>query len=230
MKTITILLITKYLQRNKEYITKRKETYTTTNYLLFITSMFVETTTHYFITTFYNFNSSNFILDFITFIPISFVFEILYDFMHYWIHRLIHTNKTLYQYLHKIHHYKNTPTYLDTYYQHPIDLILSNSIPLIVSILLLNRLTYLQFCLITVYKTAVEIAGHTGKKTYPTSSYPQFPWLPKYLQIELYTEDHDLHHRHLNCNYAKRFSFWDKMFGTYKPTITNNKVFLKYKN
>ena len=221
-KTLIVLFITKYLQRNKDYITNRKETYSVNSYILFSTSMLIETSTHYFITLFHQFIPTNFVFDFITFIPISFIFELVYDFQHYWIHRFAHSNKTVYKYLHKVHHEKVMTTYLDTYYQHPIDLILSNSIPFVITIILLNRFSYLQFCLITIYKTAVEIAGHTGKKTYPTSSFPQLPWLVKYVNIELYTEDHDLHHRHLNCNYAKRLSIWDKMFGTYYPIIDNH--------
>lgn len=222
IKSSIILLITKYLQRNKEYITNRKEIYKIDSYILFLTTMLIETTTHQFITTFYSFNTTSFIYDFVTFIPISFLFELVYDLMHYWVHRFAHTNKFFYKHLHKIHHSKVTTTCLDTYYQHPIDLILSNSIPFIIAILLLTKLTYLQFCLITIYKTAVEIAGHTGKKTFPTSSFPQYQWLPKGLNIELYTEDHDLHHKQLNCNYAKRLSLWDKIFGTYIPGNVNN--------
>lgn len=219
VKTTIILFTTRYLQKNKEYITNRSESNSIDSYLLFTTSMLIETSTHHLITTFHQFKTTNLFFDFITFIPISLLFELIYDFQHYWIHRLVHTNKTLYKHLHKVHHYKVTTTFLDTYYQHPIDLIISNSIPFIISILLLNQLTYLHFCLITIYKTAVEIAGHTGKKTFPTSSFPQFPWLIKYFNMELYTEDHDLHHRHLNCNYAKRLSIWDKLFGTYNSTI-----------
>jgi sterol desaturase/sphingolipid hydroxylase (fatty acid hydroxylase superfamily) len=42
------------------------------------------------------------------------------------------------------------------------------------------------------------------------------PNLPKWLNIELYCEDHDIHHSVNNCNYSKRFSLWDKVFGTFK--------------
>ena len=48
----------------------------------------------------------------------------------------------------------------------------------------------------------------------PTSSFPQCIWLPRLFNIELYTEDHDLHHSRNNCNYSKRFSLWDKIFKT----------------
>lgn len=222
IKTIIILSTTRYLQHKKEYITKRQESHSISNYTYLMTSIFIETSTHYYIISTHKFPTSNLLIELCTFIPISFIFELIYDFMHYWIHRYAHTNKILYKYIHKIHHSRTHTTYLDTYYQHPLDLILSNSIPFILSIFLLNNLTYLHFCLITVYKTAVEIAGHTGKKTYPTSSFPQFPWLVKYLNIELYTEDHDLHHRKLNYNFSKRLSIWDKLFNTYYSDDKNN--------
>lgn len=69
--------------------------------------------------------------------------------------------------------------------------------------------------LIMIYKIFIEISGHSGKKIKATS-FPQFMWLPKIFDIELRTEDHDLHHTLNNCNYSKRFKLWDKIFSTYK--------------
>jgi sterol desaturase/sphingolipid hydroxylase (fatty acid hydroxylase superfamily) len=64
------------------------------------------------------------------------------------------------------------------------------------------------------YKTYIEIAGHCGKEI-NTPSFPQFIWIPRFFDMELYTANHDLHHSSNNCNYSKRFSLWDKVFGTY---------------
>jgi sterol desaturase/sphingolipid hydroxylase (fatty acid hydroxylase superfamily) len=75
-----------------------------------------------------------------------------------------------------------------------------------------------QFSLLLVFKSLVEIGGHLGRCLAPSSSCPQFFYLPKWLGIELYVEDHDLHHTHFNCNYAKRFAIWDKLFGTYRTS------------
>jgi sterol desaturase/sphingolipid hydroxylase (fatty acid hydroxylase superfamily) len=66
-----------------------------------------------------------------------------------------------------------------------------------------------------IYKVYLEISGHLGM--YLTSnSFVQFVWLPRIFGIEMYAKDHYLHHAHNNCNYAKRFTIWDKLFGTYK--------------
>lgn len=219
LKTYILLIMTKWSQRNKEYITDRKEIFTYESALNVCSSVLIETITHISITKFIVFTNRAIICDLLLFIPYSFAFEIIYDFMHYWVHRLFHANKFLYKYVHKKHHIKTNTTCLDTYYQNPIDLILSNSIPFCLSLMILGNVSYFQFILLTIYKTSVEIAGHTGKKTYPTSSFPQFPWLVKYASIELYTEDHDLHHRYLNCNFSKRLSLWDKIFGTYAQNL-----------
>lgn len=155
----------------------------------------------------------------IYFVPISFSFELLFDFFHYWSHRILHSNKYLYKMIHKHHHKFSSPIPLITFYQHPVDLLLSNSIPSFLSFFIINKLfginiSQLLFKLIMNYKTFIEISGHCGKET-KTSSFPQCIWLPRYLNIELYAKNHDLHHTSNNCNYSKRFSLWDKCFGTY---------------
>lgn len=67
-----------------------------------------------------------------------------------------------------------------------------------------------------LFKSFVEISGHSGKKIFPSGSFSQFIWLPKMFDITLYTEDHNLHHDKSDCNFSKRFSIWDKLFGTYE--------------
>ena len=162
-------------------------------------------------------NAHNVMFDLLFFIPVSFAYELIFDFFHYWTHRSLHANKTLYQMLHKKHHKFQYPTALVTYYQHAGDLVLTNSIPNILTLYLLNlvgiTITTFTFNLILVYKMYIEISGHIGKDI-KVSSFIQCNWLSRLLHIELYVKDHDLHHSQNNCNYAKRFALWDKAFGT----------------
>ena len=151
----------------------------------------------------------------LTFIPYSFLFEIIFDLFHYLSHRLLH-HKLLYKYMHKKHHTFLHPIPIITFYQDTFDFLLTNSVPTIFSLLLIPKISYFQFHIIIIYKTYIEICGHCGKKTYPMCSFHQFIWITKWLNICLYTEDHDLHHSLNNCNYSKRFSLWDKVFHTYK--------------
>lgn len=180
-----------------------------------LTSTTVETVTHLFISNNFVYMDRTLYQDVITFIPISFIFEIIFDFFHYMSHRLLHS-KYLYKYCHKVHHKFKHPTSIIAYYQDPLDLIITNSIPTTLALSLTKNISCRQFNALLIYKTFIEISGHCGKFSYPTSSFSQFMWLPKLLQIELYTEDHDLHHSSNNCNYGKRFSIWDKAFNTHK--------------
>lgn len=182
-----------------------------------LSSATIETITHIIINNNYSFNSNNIYIDLVYFIPISFLFELIFDLFHYIGHRTLHS-KHLYKYIHKKHHKFQHPTTIITFYQDPIDIITTNSIPIILTLSIIPKLSYFQFNSIIIYKTYSEICGHLGKKCYPTSSFSQFIWLPKLLNIELYTEEHDLHHSLNNCNYSKRFSLWDKLFGTFKPS------------
>lgn len=206
-----------------------KESYPYEFHVNVVTTTMVEAITYSYITNTISYNGvltlPNF-YDMIYFVPISFVFEICFDFFHYFAHRLLH-HKYIYKYLHKKHHKFKHPTSITTFYQDPIDLIITNSLPTTLSFyILMSYISQFQFHLIIVYKNLIEISGHCGKKLYPTSSFTQFIWLPKYLHIELYTEDHDLHHSLNNCNYAKRFSLWDKIFRTYKtPTMVGYEKF-----
>jgi sterol desaturase/sphingolipid hydroxylase (fatty acid hydroxylase superfamily) len=188
-----------------------------TQYILWFslcTTTLIETMTHTIIL------SSSFLhpQSLLFFIPKSFLFEVVFDLFHYTMHRSLHWD-VLYS-LHKQHHRYNHPEPIHTFYQNPIDLILTNSIPTLLTLFLLQRtcgvsFSELEYNILTVYKIYIEIGGHSGKRLYPTSCFAQFVWLPKWLGIELYSEDHDTHHSLHHCNYGKRFSLWDKVFGTF---------------
>lgn len=213
LRNYLLVNIIDYITRNNKNISNRTLPIESYNYefsYFFISSTLIETITFY-IARLYLVNNNN---DLIYFIPISFIFELIFDFFHYCMHRLVHVNKYLYINFHKIHHKFRYPTSIITFYQHPIDLILSNTIPLFLTLLIIPMSLEL-FTLISVYKIYIEIAGHIGKHTKSTS-FPQLMWLPKILNIELHVEDHDLHHTLNNCNYSKRFTLFDKLFGTYK--------------
>jgi sterol desaturase/sphingolipid hydroxylase (fatty acid hydroxylase superfamily) len=156
----------------------------------------------------------SFIYDLILFLPLSLLYEIIYDFFYYFLHRLFH-HKLIYKYFHKLHHRFKHPTAILTFYQDSFDVFIVTHLPSIFPLFIIPNITHLQFNLILTYKIVVELYGHCGKKMYPLSNFTQFPWLVKYFNIELFAEDHDLHHSINNCNYGKRFSLWDRVFNTY---------------
>ena len=155
----------------------------------------------------------------LVFIPMSLCFEIIFDFFHYWSHRFLHTINLSW---HKTHHsYINLKPAI-TFYQHWMDLLLTNSLPLLFTERIVQSvypLSTFEVSALVTYKIFTEVSGHLGHKGYPTSSFPQCIWLPRLLGIELYCEDHNLHHTNTNYNFAKRFSLWDKVFGTYQSGL-----------
>lgn len=219
IKNYSLIKIIDFGLKNKENISeqKPKEEYKYEFLLNMLQATFIENITiltiqHQYFT--FPITNFNLLTEFIWFIPLSFIFEIIFDFFHYWTHRMAHLN-FIYKYLHKKHHKFAHPSTITTFYQDPIDLLLTNSLPVILTLCIIPKLTFFQFTMILLYKTYIELSGHCGKKLYPVSSFLQFIWFPKLFGIELYAEDHDIHHSVNNCNYSKRFSLWDKMFGTF---------------
>jgi sterol desaturase/sphingolipid hydroxylase (fatty acid hydroxylase superfamily) len=164
--------------------------------------------------------------DIIYLIPISFIFELIFDFFHYWSHRMLHEYPLLYRQFHKKHHQYQQPNVWITFHQHPMDLFFTNLCPTLITFWIMKRyicdISLLQWKWINTYKTYIEICGHTGKDIPKTCGFPQCIWIPKILKIELYTKDHDRHHSENNCNYSKRFIIWDKIFRTFRNEKKTN--------
>lgn len=159
----------------------------------------------------------DYLWDILFFIPKSFIFEIIFDLFHYIAHRAEHKFHIQY---HSIHHSHLHPTLLTTYVHHIGDLILSNVIPFYLTFFLCQKFffsisSYMLFMLY-LSKIYIELCGHSGKDIKHIGSFVQCIWLPQLLGISLYTIDHDNHHLYNYCNYSKRFSLWDRVFGTYK--------------
>lgn len=155
-----------------------------------------------------------------SFIAVSFVLEVIFDFFHYWSHRFLHEKPALYRSLHSNHHHNSNPTVYHTFNDSVFGTVLTNTVPhllalLIFMIIFRRPVCHFEHSLLLVYKTFVEVSGHSGKDLGKASSFPQFKWLPVMLGIELYTCDHHSHHRNSKKNFSKRFVLWDKVFGTY---------------
>ena len=235
LRNIFFIEFIQYHLKNKENIhprfTKKEdylETYPNEFALHIFSSTTVETITYLFIKhrmpQFQTHNHLSTIIaitpkEILYFIPQSFLFELVFDFFHYWTHRMLHSNKFLYTHIHKKHHKFNYTIPILTFYHHPLDLVITNSIPQIITLCIFPSISLFQYNVILSYKTFIEISGHSGKKLYPIGSFSQFIWLPRFLHISLYTEDHALHHSSNFCNYSKRFSLWDKQFETYTESI-----------
>lgn len=156
---------------------------------------------------------SSFGWEVIVFIPKSFIFELMFDLGHYITHRIAHSIPWIYMTIHKEHHQHILINPLTTYHQDGIDLLFTNTLPLLFASCIIPT-SRLFVCIMMWYKTILEVGGHLGKVT-KANSFPQCIWLPRWLSIELKSEDHNYHHRNPLKNFSKRFSIWDKVFGTF---------------
>jgi len=158
-----------------------------------------------------------------------FCWEIWFDFGHYWGHRLAHIFKGLYEFGHKYHHENVSPDAFDGLNITFDDAMLTNWIPHMMSMFLTTTLLFggrpfslFEYMLLSSYKTFVEVTGHVGVD-FKGHSFPMFPPLAYYTGIDIGTAAyHSLHHRYYTVNYAKRFTLWDRVFGTMKepPVLT----------
>lgn len=129
------------------------------------------------------------------------------DFFHYWIHRYLHT-PWAYKNIHKVHHHYLAPFGLTASYSHPAEIFME-AIATFLPILLLRPhfFTFYSWFIIRQFDAVFTHCGY--ELPFP---FAPFHWIPFFGG----TTFHDYHHKAFNCNYASRFTYLDKFFGTYK--------------
>ena len=151
-----------------------------------------------------------------------FVWEVAFDFVHYWCHRLSHAHPLVYRLSHRTHHrgYRSqkTPTPLATYQQGALDLCVSNAIPAAFALAVvdatLGPVGAAAQEVLWAQKVFVEVAGHNGLDETTWTAFPVCVWLPRVLDIHIRSRDHHMHHKRPSCNFGKRTTLWDRAFGT----------------
>ena len=211
LKNIVSYSVINYATVQRAYITKgvRKQKF---DFINFTKTGLIETASYYYASRIAAYSTSSILMDIVLFIPTSFVFELVFDFFHYWTHRGAHMNYSVYKIVHSKHHEHSLVDASTTYNHSALDLLLTNFMPIVLATSIVPLSDYTTV-LVFWFKSLVEVAGHTGKET--SSSFIQCIWLPQVLGIELYSRNHNLHHISAKYNFSKRFSIWDKLFRTY---------------
>ena len=134
---------------------------------------------------------------------------IVQDAHFYWTHRLMHTSKWCYKYMHAGHHKSIQPTPWASFSFDALEAI-SAAWVLPALILIVPIHVYLAAILL-IFMTVVAILNHAGWEVYPAE------WLrPGHFFGDwiITASHHNKHHTHYLCNYGLYWRFWDKVCGT----------------
>jgi len=115
-------------------------------------------------------------------------------------HWLFHANKMLYAHVHKIHHEFKAPTAFAAVYCHPLELVVSDFIPLAAGICLFNLNMYFA-AVFTAFAVMGTQTHHCGFR---------WPWIASHGHQP---DFHDFHHERFNCNYGN-MGFLDDLHRT----------------
>jgi len=133
-------------------------------------------------------------------IPLFFIVE---DFYFYWVHRALH-HKSIYKYVHKLHHTHAAPFGMAAEYAHPIETAILGFGTMLGPILFARHLLTLWIWLAVRLMETVE--DHSGY---------EFPYSPtNCIPFWGGAVHHDYHHKEFEGNYASVFTLWDWVFST----------------
>lgn len=133
-------------------------------------------------------------------------FMVMEDLLFYWSHRLLH-HPRLYPHIHKRHHEFKDTVSIASEYAHPLESLLSNTLPTVAGYKLLGGKTHMATVLMWVIIRVTEtIDGHSGY---------EFSWSPyRLMPFSGSASFHDYHHTHNIGNYGSFFTLWDTLCGT----------------
>lgn len=134
------------------------------------------------------------------------VFIVLHDTYFYWTHRFMHWKK-IYPYVHKIHHKSVNPTPWAAFAFHPLEAVVEVGIlPVMLFLMPLHPFAILAFIL---YQSGMNVVGHLGFEMFPDGFASG-----KITKWHNTSTHHNMHHKHVTCNYGLYFNFWDRVMGT----------------
>ena len=127
---------------------------------------------------------------------------LLYDFMYYVFHRVMHHRKLM-RYCHNVHHLVRFPTSSESIYLHPLENLGGLGL-LLLAIVILGPISAVSFLVLFAVHSAINIIVHSNLVI------PH----PAFRLFNFWVVRHDIHHDKIKHNYASIFPFWDQAFGT----------------
>ena len=136
---------------------------------------------------------------------------LIYEFFHYWYHRLAHQSNVLWRGAHQMHHSAESLDAFGAYYQHPIDVFFFTSISILVFFPLLG---------LTPEAGALGAAFLTFNAMFQHANIATPRWLGYIIQRP---ESHAVHHgRGVHQYNYSDLPLWDMLFGTFRNPQTQD--------
>ena len=146
-----------------------------------------------------------------------FAFELAFDALFYVAHRGVHAVPSVYRAVHKLHHsHTHDLRLLSALQMSAADVVLTHTLPVLGALALVPLAPGLELSVAKTYLLFQELYGHAGCE-HRGRCFGPAPWLTEALGIELRAADHQRHHVQGSVNFSKRFSLFDRLFGTWAP-------------
>ena len=134
-------------------------------------------------------------------IATTLAYFVITDGVLYGAHRLLH-RKTLFRWIHRVHHRWTSPTAFTAAAMHPAEFALYQSIML--APLFVLPIHVVGLVVVLVYQNTIALLDHSG-----VALGSVLPWQPP-------PRFHDDHHVHFHVNYGQTLGLWDRVFGTWR--------------
>jgi sterol desaturase/sphingolipid hydroxylase (fatty acid hydroxylase superfamily) len=127
---------------------------------------------------------------------------VAYETYYYWLHRFMH-NRSIYRFVHKVHHESIEPTVFSAFSFHPLEAFLQFIFfPLIIVLIPLH---IGALAIVFTVLTVSAMINHAGVEVYGKG------WVIKHI---IGSSHHDLHHREFKTNFGLNLTWWDKAMKT----------------
>jgi Delta7-sterol 5-desaturase len=134
---------------------------------------------------------------------------LIQDAWFYWTHRLMH-HRHLFPLVHRVHHLSHNPTPWSAFAFHPAEALVQAIIfPIAALLIPLHPLAALLWLF---YMTLLNVLGHLGFEILPRG-FVRHRWTCWHNT----SVHHNMHHRHVQCNFGLYFNLWDRWMGTNHP-------------
>lgn len=146
--------------------------------------------------------------NYLYFIASVFLAILIHDTYFYFIHRAIH-HKSIFRWVHLIHHKSTNPNPFSAYSFHPLEAIIEGAVIIVIVFLIpIHKVAIAVFLLVMIL---FNIYGHLGYELIPEKYTKTL--IGRWINT---ATNHNLHHEQGTNNYGLYFTFWDIIFKTLK--------------